>query len=95
MHRLNDVCEKLRKVITSQMNLQEKSKPDPLQWDGPLFSRIEILAGSPDIQKQLTPENLKYHAEKGRDILDVVLMLAWQFGFENGVMFAEEHRDLN
>lgn len=57
---------------------------NPVVWSGPRTTWCEIMAGSPGVPGELSPDSLAYHAERGRDAVDVLIMAAIQLGMEQG-----------
>ena len=60
-----------------------RSKLKSIPYDGYNFGGQTLCCiGTPEYE--LNKESIKYHKERGRDVLDIILMIAFNLGLENG-----------
>ncbi len=60
-----------------------------LKWTGPDRLHYRIAAGSPPPSHYLTKKNREHDREQGRDIWDMLFLIAFQIGFHNGIVTEE------
>ncbi len=84
MHDLGSVLRNLCEVL-------HRGRPVD-KWEGPLLKRSEILARSPNTDRCFTEHWLEASRDQGYDLEDIVLLVAYQFGFENGLIHSEAQR---
>lgn len=69
----------LKKAVKTLYTLR-RSPARSCEYDGPqLCSQITCSQGQPDYE--LSVDGLKSHRERGRQPIDVILMLAYQLGY--------------
>jgi hypothetical protein len=73
----------LRRLVREAYRLQRKNVGKALPYKGPGIGWRERACTS-DVDWTLSAEGLAYHAERGRDAMDVILMVAVQLGIEQG-----------
>jgi len=83
------LCNSLRRSIEAAYSLKRKNKGKSIPYNGPELTSPRILASSSGVQESLTDDGtewcgLQYHEDRGRDALDVILILAIQLGMEQG-----------
>lgn len=85
--KMDEVLPKLR---LAHLRLQAG---DPVEWDGPNKLHNSISAVSPPPSWHLSKEGLEYHGEQGRDEIEALLLVAFQLGVHNGVIYQTEFTD--
>ena len=96
-HIVNDMRESMdefRKVIEQFYDLSPKEVEFPIQYDGQEITHSCITHCSPNIKEDLTKESLKYHSDRGRDALDMLLTKVFQLGYQSGYVTRKEETDL-
>lgn len=87
-HKVGQIISLLRSALEKKMKARmlPKKQQKPIEWGGPTFTELAITkSSSAPVSETLSDDGLAYHAERDRDPLDVILMLAFQFGMENGI----------
>lgn len=84
----DDVVPPAVSVIRQGYTLK-RNKDAKLTYNGYTLSKA-ALATSPDPVEALTKDSLDYHAERGRDLLDVVAGILFNLGIEQGQRHAQE-----
>jgi len=75
----------LRKAFL-QVVSPKKKQPASITYGGPeVTNNLGALAVGPSAKERLTEEGLAYDKERGRDALDVMILLALQLGMEQGM----------
>jgi len=77
-----DLVTPVRKAFLKAYKLVSRRKKN-VPYEGYNFGGFS-LAGSPPPDEHLQEEMIKYHRERGRDILDIILMIAFNLGIEQG-----------
>ncbi len=80
------ISEAIQTAIQLGPDVNEKGVP----WNGPRFVSNLILAVTAQPGDQLSSKSLKYHSEKGRNVFDVIAIIAIQLGVEQGLKIYEE-----
>lgn len=75
---LEDLAASARRMIEA---IQRGEDP---MWDGPELEWLELLITGYRIQVDLLPERLESHADRGRDALDVAMLIILRVGIEQG-----------
>lgn len=87
-------AESLAEAISNTIQVAIHLGPDAIEkgvpWAGPHLVSKLMLAVSPQPEDQLSSKTLKYHSEKGRNVFDVIAMIAIQLGIEQGLKIYEE-----
>lgn len=88
---VDDVMKSLRHAFLQAVTLKEGVTS--IDWKGPT-NIPSIAAGCPPPHVNLSEEMLEYHAERDRDVLDMLILTAFQLGFENGHRSQEDRISL-
>lgn len=87
---MEDAIEPLCKAVRAGYSLR-RNKLKTIPYDGYNVGVQALLCGrSPD--ETLSKESLDYHKNHGRDLLNVLLSIAFQIGFENGQRFERKDK---
>lgn len=87
--RFDDLTKPLVKAIRFAYTLKRKNRDKDIPYSG--YDRPSILHTCLDIKTQLTAEQMLYDEEaQGRDAIEVLVALAIQLGYEQGLRKAEE-----
>lgn len=87
-HDVGQIMCLLRAALKNKMRVSKlpAKQQKPIEWTGPTFTQLEITKNdSQPVSDTLSDDGLAYYAERDHDPLDVVIMLAFQFGIENGI----------
>jgi len=79
---IEEVLKPIRRSLKRAYNLT-RSKRKSIPYDGYTHGQ-QILAICPDPETALTKEDLKRSYANGKDVLDVILLIAFQLGIEQG-----------
>jgi len=86
----DDLAEAISEAIQTAIRLGKDIDKKGVPWNGPRLVSKLMLATVPQPEDQLSSESLKYHSEKGRNVFDVIAMIAIQLGVEQGLKIYEE-----
>lgn len=75
----SDLIEGVSRIIRDGYSMRRTQKP--LAYEGYGIGKSE-LATCLDLDEVFTPEGIAYHANQGRDLLDIALQAAFQLGIE-------------
>lgn len=91
---IESLSKPLRKAFLQAVSLK-KTQPTSITYGGPeVTNNLGALAVGPSAKERLTEEGLAYDKERGRDALDVMILLALQLGMEQGMrLFVERNPD--
>lgn len=67
-----------------------KQIADEASFNGAAKLHCSVSCCSGDAESALSKANLTYHKERDRDPIDIILMLAFQFGYSKGWVMAED-----
>ena len=84
------LAEAISNAIQTAIKLGSDVTKKGVPWNGPRLMSKLMLATNPQPADQLSPESLKYHSKKGRNVFDVIAMIAIQLGVEQGLKIYEE-----
>lgn len=70
-----------------------KAKLNEQPWSGPEIPN-EIAHAALSIKQLFSASGMTQNKEQGRDLTDMVLMLAFQFGYANGCRHKQQEIDL-
>jgi hypothetical protein len=84
-----DLLEPLRRSLFEAYTIK-RTKEKSISYDGYNIA-IQELAVSQSPEQNLTESAIDYHEERGRDILDIVLLIAYQLGIEQGRRLTRAH----
>lgn len=87
---MEDAIEPLCKAARAGYSLR-RNKKKSIPYDGYNVGVQALLVGR-DPTYTLSEEGLHYHKENGRDLLNVLLSIAFQLGFENGQRFERKDK---
>lgn len=84
----------LRKAFLQTVSLKKK-QPISITYTGPeVTNNLGALAVCPGAKERLMQDSLEYNKERGRDSLDMLILLALQLGMEQGMrLFKERNVD--
>ncbi len=92
-HDVGQIIGLLRAALKNKMRVSKlpAKQQKPIEWTGPTFSQLGITKdNSHPVSSTLSDEGLAYHAERDLDPLGVIIMLAFQFGIENGIAMEKD-----
>lgn len=84
---VDDFAAVVRAAFLQAVDL--KPNVTKIDWEGPT-KLPSVAACCPPPQENLNEEGLKYHAERDRDALDMLILTAYQIGYENGYRSQEQ-----
>lgn len=80
--RYEDLITPVRKAFLTAYRLVSRKKKS-IPYEGYNFGGQSLVTISPP-DEQLQEEMISYHKERGRDILDIMLMIVFNLGMEQG-----------
>lgn len=91
---IEKLSKPLRKAFLQAVSLKKK-QPTSITYAGPeVTNNLGALAVGPGAKERLQPSSLEYNKERGRDSLEVLILLALQLGMEQGMrLFKERNVD--
>ncbi len=90
---IEELTKPIVEAIQSAIELDSNTDAEKVGvvWNGPRLMSKWLRATIPQPEVQLQPEQLKYHAERGRSVFDVIAGIAIQLGIEQGMRIYEEN----
>lgn len=78
-----ELVKPFRKILETAFEIKPKKVTKNIPYDGYGFTH-RIAATSPQPPDRFTLEGIEYDAERDRDVLDVVINVIFQLGYEQG-----------
>jgi hypothetical protein len=93
-YNFEDFSKPLRKILNEILIARRKRKRvRGLKWTGPDNIHHCITASAPPPSEAFSDDWLDYHRERGRDPLDVFIMVAIQLGIHQGTVGEEKNTE--
>jgi hypothetical protein len=89
---MEDAIEPICKAVRSGYTLRRNNLKS-IPYDGYNVGVQALLCGR-DPTYTLSEEGLAYHKNNGRDLLNVLMSIAFQIGFENGQRFERKDKPI-
>jgi hypothetical protein len=92
---IDDLLDPIKETLKKTYSMRKKPLKGPVPWDGvdDVGPTARAVAHT-KIAEILSPKDLQYHQERGRSLLDVLLLITLQLGIEQGRRIERQERGL-
>jgi hypothetical protein len=82
----DDLAKAVRKLFKFAFDMKRKNVGKRIPYEGPTLTSYKLSNRA--LAKNLTKSTLSSHRENGRDVLDVIILIALTIGIEQGLRIA-------